>query len=88
MDRLLASYQGGVIVDAGNARRISRISFYIGGVFVLLFVGDLLEAALSASSYEGITIEWLWLMAALVFRAIGYAMEVACEIAEDAELTV
>lgn len=86
--RLLASYQGGVIVDADNARRIGRIGWFILAICVLLFVGDLLEAALSASSYQGITVEWLWLMAGLVFRGIGYAMGIASKIAEDAELAV
>ena len=88
VDRLLASYQRGVIVDADNARRISRIGTFIVGIWALLLGGDLLEAALSASSYEGITFEWLWAMVGLVFRGIGYAMGIACEIAEDAEFTV
>ena len=87
VDRLLASYQGGVIVDADNARRISRIGFFIMAIWALLLSGDLLEAALSASSPEGITFEWLWAMVGLVFRGIGYAMGIACEIAEEAELT-
>ncbi|MDE0661537.1 MAG: DUF2975 domain-containing protein [Gammaproteobacteria bacterium] len=92
VDRLLAAYQGGVILDAGNARRISRIGLFIVVICVLLVAGDLLEAALSASlgipSNERITLEWPWFIAGLVFRAIGYAMGIACEIAEDAELTV
>ena len=86
VDRLLASYQRGVIVDADNARRISRIGIFIMGIWALLLAGDLLEA-LSASSNEGITFEWLWAMVGLVFRGIGYAMGIACEIAEEAELT-
>lgn len=87
VDRLLASYQRGVIVNADNARRISRIGIFIMGIWTLLLAGDLLEAALSASSNEGITFEWLWAMVGLVFRGIGYAMGIACEIAEEAELT-
>ena len=92
MDRLLASYQRGVILDAGNARRISRIGLFIVAICGLLVVGDSLEAALSSSlgipSNERITLEWPWFIAGLVFRGIGYAMGIACEIAEDAELTV
>ena len=87
VDRLLASYQRGVIVNADNARRISRIGIFIMGIWTLLLGGDLLEAELSASSNEGITFEWLWAMVGLVFRGIGYAMGIACEIAEEAELT-
>ena len=92
VDRLLAAYQGGVIVDAGNARRISRIGLFIVVICVLLVVEGFLEAALAGSlgtpPNERITLEWPWLIAGLVFRCIGYAMGIACEIAEDAELTV
>ena len=92
VDRLLASYQGGVILDASNARRISRIGLFIVVICLLLVVGDSLRAALAGSlgvpSNQRITLEWPWFMAGLVFRGIGYAMGIACEIAEDAELTV
>ena len=89
VDRLLASYQGGVIVDADNARRISRIGFFIVAICGLLVVGDLLEYALSASlGFPSNRVIFTWGGAGLVFRAIGYAMGTACEIAEEAELTV
>ena len=92
VDRLLAAYQGGVIVDVGNATRISRIGLFIVVICVVLVVEGFLEVALAASlgtpPNERITLEWPWLIAGLVFRAIGYAMGIACEIAEDAELTV
>ena len=92
VDRLLAAYQGGVIVDAGNARYISRIGLFIVVICLLLVAEGFLDAALAASLSippdEVITLEWPWLIAGLVFRAIGYAMGVAGEIAEDAALTV
>ena len=89
VDHLLASYQGGVIVDAGNSRRISRIGLFILAISVLLFVGNLLEAALSASlGFPSIIVIFSWGVAGLVFRAIGYAMGTACEIAEEADITV
>ncbi|MYA18320.1 MAG: DUF2975 domain-containing protein, partial [Gammaproteobacteria bacterium] len=49
VDRLLAAYQGGVIVDVGNARHISRIGLFIVVICVLLVVEGYLEAALAAS---------------------------------------
>ena len=91
-ERLLASYQRGVILDAGNARRISRIGLFVIVFSVLLTVGDILTGSLSASlgilHSEPITVEVPWILAGLVVMAIGYAMGIACEIAEDAELTV
>lgn len=91
-ERLLASYQRGVILDAGNARRISRIGLFIIVFSVLLAVEDIVQAGLSASlgipPRESITVELPWILAGLVVRAMGYAMGIACEIAEDAELTV
>lgn len=91
-ERLLASYQRGVILDADNARRISRIGLFIVVFSVLLTVEDIVVAGLSASlgvPQDGsITVELSWILAGVVVRAIGYAMGIACEIAEDAELTV
>lgn len=91
-ERMLASYQRGVILDAGNARRISRIGLFIVVFSVLLGVEDLVVGLLSASlgipPRVTITMELPWILAGLVVRAIGYAMGIACEIAEDAELTV
>ena len=91
-ERLLASYQLGVILDAGNARRISRIGLFIIVLSVLATVEDILEGMLSASlgipQSGPITVHVYWILAGLVVMAIGYAMGIACEIAEDAELTV
>ena len=91
-ERLLASYQRGVILDAGNAKRISRIGLFIIVFSVLLTVEDILSVGLSASlgipQRGPIAVELPWILAGLVVRAIGYAMGIACEIAEDAELTV
>lgn len=88
VDRLLASFQGRVIVDAGNARRLSRIGIFILALCALLLVGHLLEFALSASlGLPSNKVIFSWCGAGLVFRAIGYAMAVACEIAEEAGLT-
>lgn len=91
-ERLLASYQRGVILDAGNARRIGRIGLFIIVFSVLLGVEEMVAAALAASlgvpPRETITMELPWILAGLVVMAIGYAMGIACEIAEDAELTV
>lgn len=88
VDRLLASFQGRVVVDAGNARRISRVGFFILALCLLFLVGLMLELLLSAllgvPSYKVILSLY---GAGLVFRAMGYAMEVACEIAEEAKLT-
>ena len=92
VERLLASYQRGVILDAGNAGRISRIGLFIVVISVLLAVEEMLAFELSASlgvpSSDTVTVELPWIMAGLVVMAIGYAMGIACEIAEDAELTV
>lgn len=91
-ERLLASYQRGVILDAGNARRISRIGLFIIVLSVLDIVEDIVEGMLSASlgipQSGSISVEVYWILAGLVVMAIGYAMGIACEIAEDAELTV
>ena len=91
-ERLLAAYQRGVILDAGNARRISRIGLFIILLSVLLTVWDVVGGVLSASlgipQSGPITVELPWILAGLVVMAIGYAMGIACEIAEDAELTV
>ena len=91
-ERLLAAYQRGVILDAGNARRIGRIGLFIILLSVLLTVWDVLVGMLSASlgipQSGPITVELPWILAGLVVMAIGYAMGIACEIAEDAELTV
>jgi len=92
VERLLASYQRGVILDGGNARRITRIGLFIVVFCVMLVVGQALEAMLSASlripRNETLTFELPWFVAGLVIMAIGYAMGIACEVAEDAELTV
>ena len=91
-ERLLASYQRGVILDAGNARRISRIGLFIVVLSVLLTVEEIVRAGLSASlllpQSGPIDVHVPWILTGLVVRAIGYAMGIACEIAEDAELTV
>ena len=88
VDRLLASFQGRVILDAGNARRISRVGFFILALSGLLLVGLMLELALSASlGVPSNKVIFSWCGAGLVFRAMGYAMAVACEIAEEAKLT-
>ena len=91
-ERLLASYQRGVILDAGNARRISRIGLFIVVLSVLLTVADIVTAGLSASllipQSGPIEVHLPWILTGLAVRAIGYAMGIACEIAEDAELTV
>lgn len=91
-ERLLASYQRGVILDAGNARRIGRIGLFLIVLSVLLTVWDMVETTLSASlgipQSGPITVELPWILAGLVVMAIGYAMGIACDIAEDAELTV
>ena len=79
-------------MEADNARRISRIGLFIVVFSVLLTVEDIVVAGLSASlgvPQDGsITVELSWILAGVVVRAIGYAMGIACEIAEDAELTV
>ena len=91
-ERLLASYQRGVILDAGNARRISRIGLFIVVLSVLLTPLDMVTAVLSSSlgipQSGPINVEVEWILAGLVVKAMGYAMGIACEIAEDAELTV
>ena len=91
-ERLLASYQRGVILDARNARRISRIGLFIILLGIAVTVGDIVAAGLSASlgipQSGPITVELPWILAGLVVMTIGYAMGIACEIAEDAELTV
>ena len=91
-ERLLASYQRGVILDAGNARRISRIGLFIVVLSVLLTVEEIVRAGLSASllipQSGPINVHVPWILTGLVVRAMGYAMGIACEIAEDAELTV
>ena len=91
-ERLLASYQRSVILDAGNAKRISRIGLFLIALSVLLTVEDIVEGMLSATlgipQSGPITVELPWILAGLVVMAIGYAMGIACEIAEDAELTV
>ena len=88
VDRLLASFQGPVVVDAGNARRISRVGFFILALCLLLLVGLMLELVLSASlGVPSSKVIFSWCVAGLVFRAMGYAMEIACEITEEAELT-
>ena len=91
-ERLLASYQRGVILDAGNARRIGRIGLFIVVLSVLLTVEDMLAAGLSASAgipQSGpIDVELPWILAGLVVMAIGYAMGIASETAEEAEPTV
>lgn len=91
-ERMLASYQRGVILDAGNARRISRIGLFIVVFSLLLTVADIVTAGLYASLFipqsGPIVVHVPWILTGLVVRAIGYAMGIACEIAEDAELTV
>ena len=75
-----------------NARRISRIGLFLIALSVLLTVEDIVEGMLSATlgipQSGPITVELPWILAGLVVMAIGYAMGIACEIAEDAELTV
>ena len=91
-ERLLASYQRGVILDAGNARRIGRIGLFIIVLSVLLTVQEIVARTLSASlgipRSGPIDVELPWILAGMVVMAIGYAMGIACEIAEDAELTI
>lgn len=92
VERLLAAYQKGVILDAVNARRITRMGLFIVVMCVLLVVEDVLRDLLSASlgeqANDTTTFELPWFLTGLVITAIGHAMGIACEIAEDAELTV
>ena len=92
VERLLAAYQHGVILYTANAKRISRIGLFIVVMCVLLVVEDVLRDVLAASLGEpangATTFELPWFLAGLVITAIGHAMGIACEIAEDAELTV
>ena len=79
-------------MDAGNARRISRIGLFIVVLSVLLTPLDMATAVLFSSlgipQSGPINVEVEWILAGLVVKAMGYAMGIACEIAEDAELTV
>ena len=92
VERLLAAYQLGAILDARNARRISRIGLFIIVMCVCLVLGDVLRNVLSASlgvpGNGTISFNLPWFLAGLVLQAIGYAMGIACKIAEEAELTV
>ncbi|MYD96220.1 MAG: DUF2975 domain-containing protein [Gammaproteobacteria bacterium] len=92
VERLLAAYQRGVILVARNARRISRIGLFIVVMCLCVALGDVLRNALSASlgvpGNDTIVFNLPWFLAGLMFHAIGHAMGIACEIAEDAELTV
>lgn len=92
VERLLASYQQARILDGINARRIRRIGQFIVLLCIVLCAVDvfsgLLHGSLGKARNEPIVFELVWFFAGLVITSIGYAMGIACEIAEDAELTV
>lgn len=48
----------------------------------------MLSSSLGIPQSGPIDVEVAWILAGLVVKAMGYAMGIACEIAEDAELTV
>lgn len=95
LDRLLAAYQKGVILTAGNARRIRRVGLLLMGwcaaevgmgVVARLLLGIL---QLGHAAERGAFVLHLeWFLAGFIVLIVGHAMRAASEVAEEAALTV
>ncbi len=95
LDRLLAAYQKGVILTAGNARRIRCVGVLLMswcaveagiGVLARLLLGILqLRYAVERDAF---VIHLEWFLAGFIVLIVGHAMRAASEVAEEAALTV
>ena len=95
LDRLLATYQKGVILTAGNARRIHRVGVLLMswcaveagiGVLARLLLGIL--QLRYAVEWDAFVIHLEWFLAGFIVLIVGHAMRAASEVAEEAALTV
>ena len=95
LDRLLAAYQKGVILTAGNALRIRRVGLLLVGwcvaepcigVVAVLLVG-FLQLGHAVESLA-MVFNLPWLLAGCVVLIVGHAMRAASVVAEEAALTV
>ena len=95
LDRLLAAYQKGVILTAGNALRIRRVGLLLVGwcvaepcigVVAVLLVG-FLQLGHAVESLA-MVFNLPWLLAGCVVLIVGHALRAASVVAEEAALTV
>lgn len=95
LDRLLAAYQKGVILTAGNALRIRRVGLLLVGwcvaepgmgVVAVLLVG-FLQLGHAVESLA-MVFNLPWFLAGCVVLIVGHAMRAASVVAEEAALTV
>ena len=95
LDRLLAAYQKGVILTAGNALRIRRVGLLLVGWCVAEPGIGVMAGLLVGFLQLGHAVESLamvfnlpWLLAGCVVLIVGHAMRAASVVAEEAALTV